>query len=495
MADRIVYGRSHSENNWPMVDQGSCVWVKVPGTNVTLQIREGQPAKIMGAFAADYNAHVEPLRDADSACWTPTNSVATSNHLSGTGMDLNWNGPDGKTFRLGIPKERAYPGDKARKLDELIDFYEGMIFCGGNWDIRDWMHFQMGGQTYGSANFAKVEDFIRRKIRADGFSTFGRAATPPAVPPVEILARATGLPTNRAQTLLPAVQDGLRMSQCTNPLRIAMWLAQVGHESDNFNATAEYASGDAYDTRTDLGNTPEIDGDGRLYKGRTWIQITGKHNFREFSKWAHANGLVPTPDYFVVHPVELSELKWAGIGPAWYWTVARSQINAMCDNRDLIGVTKAINGGLNGLEDFNGQPGRRTRYNRALAVGDALLTLINGEDDELADPALVKKINEIHACLFNKTESWSPLATPGEGAKWQLHEKIHSLDGMVHPLYSAWRAKAGDLGELHRIVLAAKGLGKDRDPVTVRVFQNVLAEIERDNPQVLKDYIAQRGGL
>ena len=94
-------------------------------------------------------------------------------------MDLNWNGADGRTFRLGIPESVAYPGDKARKLRELIDFYEGMVFCGGNWDIRDWMHFQLGGNTW---NNPKTGDFVKRKIRADGYSTFRRGAVPPSDP-------------------------------------------------------------------------------------------------------------------------------------------------------------------------------------------------------------------------------------------------------------------------------------------------------------------------
>ncbi|MBO0676767.1 M15 family metallopeptidase [Mycolicibacterium sp. S2-37] len=484
MATRTVYGNTHSENGWPMVDEGSCEWITVPGTNVSLQIQKGWPLIVLRAFAADFHAYVEPLRDADSACWTRDNKVGNSNHLSGTGMDLNWNGADGRTFRLGISEAEAYPGDKARQLRELLAWYEDIVFCGGRWSIRDWMHMQLNGNTYGNA--ARVQGFIDRKIRPDGFSTYRRGAY--SANPVEILARAAGLPINRAAALLPAVSNGLKAAECTNANRIAMWLAQVGHESDNFNATAEYASGDDYDTRTDLGNTPERDGDGRLYKGRSWIQITGKHNYREFSKWAHAKGMVPTPDYFVVHPLELSELKWAGIGAAWYWTVARgTRINEASDRRDVTAVTYLINGGYNGIDD------RRARFNRALAVGDQLLALLQGEDDILANPEIERFIREIHACLFNKTESWSPLATPGEGAKWTLHEKIHSLDGMLHPMHSIARAKAGDLDELHRIVLAAKGLGKDKSPTTVRVFQNVLAEIEASNPEVLEQYLAQKG--
>jgi len=226
MADRTVYGLNFSENHWRMVDTGSCVWVAVPGTNVHLQIREGQPAAIMGAFAADFNAYVEPLRDADSACWTATNSVASSNHLSGTGMDLNWNGPDGRTFRYGISKEQAYPGDESRHLDELIDFYEGMIFCGGEWSIRDWMHMQMGGQTYGSANFKKVNDFIAKKIRADGFSTFKRSGTtppvvtPPVTPPATNLTRAEGY-------ALRIMNEGRRRQVTPKGIQIAFTTAIV----------------------------------------------------------------------------------------------------------------------------------------------------------------------------------------------------------------------------------------------------------------------------
>lgn len=190
MADRNVYNNDFSENGWRMVDQGSCVWVKVPGTNVTLQIREGQPAKIMGAFAADFNAYIEPLRDPDSACWTATNSVPTSNHLSGTAMDLNWNS---HPFRV---KDAGFNAAQIKTARELLDFYEGMIFWGNDWESpKDSMHWQMGYNTYGNKYVDKVNDFIARKIRADGFSTFrrGGTTTPPVVtPPTSNLSRAEG---------------------------------------------------------------------------------------------------------------------------------------------------------------------------------------------------------------------------------------------------------------------------------------------------------------
>ena len=56
MGKRVVYGNSFSENGWPMVDQDSCQWVTVPGTDVSLQIQMGQPLILLRAFAADFNA-------------------------------------------------------------------------------------------------------------------------------------------------------------------------------------------------------------------------------------------------------------------------------------------------------------------------------------------------------------------------------------------------------------------------------------------------------
>jgi hypothetical protein len=82
-----------SENGWSpaWVGAESLVWTTIPGTTVNLQFHKGWPATILAAFAADFNAYVEKLRDADSASYTATNSVSTSNHLNGTAMDLNWN--------------------------------------------------------------------------------------------------------------------------------------------------------------------------------------------------------------------------------------------------------------------------------------------------------------------------------------------------------------------------------------------------------------------
>ena len=60
-----------TENGWPGLPatEDMLNWVTVPGTNppVKLQIQKGRPTQLLRAFAADFNAYVEPLRDSDTA--------------------------------------------------------------------------------------------------------------------------------------------------------------------------------------------------------------------------------------------------------------------------------------------------------------------------------------------------------------------------------------------------------------------------------------------
>ena len=101
--------------------------------------------------------------------------------------------------------------------------------------------------------------------------------------------------------------------------------------------------------------------------GRTFIQITWQSNYALFGQWCHAKGLVDDPDVFVNDPTSLSDDKWAWLGPVWYWTAARPQLNGLSDQSDLVGVTRSVNGGLNGFDD------RLNRYNACLTLGQAIL--------------------------------------------------------------------------------------------------------------------------
>lgn len=173
------------------------------------------------------------------------------------------------------------------------------------------------------------------------------------------------LPLSRYEQLLPAFNQAMIQAGITTPLRAAHWCSQLGHESGGLKWMEEIADGSAYNGRTDLGNTRP--GDGPRFKGRGPIQVTGRYNYTNVSKWAHSKGLVPTATYFVDNPKELASDTYGFIGPVWYWTVARANLNTLCDADNVVGVTKAINGGTNGLAD------RMTRLKKAKAMGGRLL--------------------------------------------------------------------------------------------------------------------------
>lgn len=147
------------------------------------------------------------------------------------------------------------------------------------------------------------------------------------------------------------------------PQRLAQYLAQIMWESGNFRYDREIwgptPAQKRYDTRTDLGNTPQSDGDGELYKGRTAIQITGKSNYQQFRDWCRRFIRADAPD-FVANPDLVNTDPWEGLGPIWYWSTRN--LNALADENNIEQITKKINGGLNGFD------GRLAAYTRAALV-------------------------------------------------------------------------------------------------------------------------------
>lgn len=148
-----------------------------------------------------------------------------------------------------------------------------------------------------------------------------------------------------------AIEQGCIKYGITTLLEKAHFLAQVAHESDNFRTAQEYASGRAYEGRKDLGNTQP--GDGVKFKGHGLIQVTGRHNHTKYSQWKYGD------DRCVRDPMMLTRLPDAVDAAFWYWTVERPRIKALALADNLEGVTKQVNGGLNGLTD------RRAKLARA----------------------------------------------------------------------------------------------------------------------------------
>lgn len=124
-----------------------------------------------------------------------------------------------------------------------------------------------------------------------------------------------------------------------SPLRFAHFMAQCGHESGGFVYMEEIASGAAYEGRKDLGNT--VAGDGKRYKGRGPIQLTGRANYRRIGLRLGIN-LENNPTLVADPSIGM----WCALE---YW--AENNLNALADLDDVKSVTRRINGGYNGLAD------------------------------------------------------------------------------------------------------------------------------------------------
>jgi putative chitinase len=135
------------------------------------------------------------------------------------------------------------------------------------------------------------------------------------------------------------LQQTLADYDIDTPLRIAHFLAQTCHESAGFRTTEEFASGEAYEGRKDLGNTHMVDGP--RYKGRGLIQLTGRANYRTYGKLLGVD--------LEGHPEAALDPQLSLKIACEYWK--KRDINPDADRDDLITVTRKINGGTNGLEE------------------------------------------------------------------------------------------------------------------------------------------------
>lgn len=151
----------------------------------------------------------------------------------------------------------------------------------------------------------------------------------------------TGKPrqTEIIEQISPVLEPTLadKKHQIDTFLRVAHFLAQICTETDDLNTTVEYGTGANLENRPELGNTKP--GDGKRYKGRGLIQLTGRANYTTYGPLVGAN-LLDNPDQ-AADPVLSIKIACE------YWT--RNNINALADRDDVRAVTKAVQGGDGGL--------------------------------------------------------------------------------------------------------------------------------------------------
>lgn len=164
----------------------------------------------------------------------------------------------------------------------------------------------------------------------------------------------------------PHLTAALNEAKINTRKRLCAFVAQLGHESSDLKHLREIwgntAAQQRYDTRVDLGNTPERDGDGKLYMGRGGLQRTGKKNYKRAAE------ALKLP--LLEHPELLEKPENAFRSDALYWN--DNNLNRLADALTLTGnhkdlaqldkITKRINGGLNGQID------RQRRYLIAIAT-------------------------------------------------------------------------------------------------------------------------------
>lgn len=180
-----------------------------------------------------------------------------------------------------------------------------------------------------------------------------------------LLVQSLAIPAARAEPWVGPMGAALQLAQVTTPERLASWLAQIGHETGRLRYVREIWGPTAQQLRYEpettlsrrLGNTRP--GDGRRYAGHGLIQVTGRANHRAATQRLRRLVGDAVPD-FEAAPLLLCAPEWAALSAADYWLARR--LNAYADAGDIVGQTRAVNGGTNGLAD------RQTIYTAALAA-------------------------------------------------------------------------------------------------------------------------------
>jgi putative chitinase len=239
--------------------------------------------------------------------------------------------------------------------------------------------------NFGPKTEAAVKEWqAKNGLTADGIvgpATWAKImgeGEPLPAPPVQAIAPVGGLKLDKLRGHIPdaviaMIPDTAAKFQINTPLRLAHFLAQCGHESGGFRATQEnlnysakglagifkkyfpteaaaaaYArnpqkiANKVYGNR--MGNGNEASGEGYKFRGRGYIQLTGKENYTAFGK-AIGEDILSNPDKVAS--------TYALLSAAWFFS--KNGLHKMADggatDAVVTSITKRVNGGTIGLPD------------------------------------------------------------------------------------------------------------------------------------------------
>jgi putative chitinase len=181
------------------------------------------------------------------------------------------------------------------------------------------------------------------------------------------------LETKIPKSVIDQIPSVIEKFKIDTPLRLAHFLSQCAHESGNFKFTTENLNyskdglmkvfgkyfpnevlAKQYERKPNtianrvyanrMGNGDEASQDGSKFKGRGYIQLTGKQNYTAFDKFVEED-ILANPD--------LVATKYPLLSAAWFWDSRK--LNALADkgksDDDVKAITKMVNGASNGLDD------------------------------------------------------------------------------------------------------------------------------------------------
>ncbi|WP_287602728.1 hypothetical protein [Thiothrix sp.] len=182
---------------------------------------------------------------------------------------------------------------------------------------------------------------------------------------IELL-QAMGATGGRAQTYAHHLVAAAAEFGIVEPLDIAHWLAQIFQESGALKYARELWDGKGrqarYDTRTDLGNTPQADGDGYHNRGVGLLQNTGEYNIERALK---ALGYPPDSNDNLATP------EGASRSAAYFWQSNGLTAIAMSSGTDVRRCTKRVNGGYTHLTERQAYFDKSWRYLGGIAKAQA----------------------------------------------------------------------------------------------------------------------------